>query len=293
MMSLSRTRHGSRVRATLMAGAMLAWAATAPAQVSPEESTAKLKPAEGLEATLWAAEPMVENPTNIDIDSRGRVWVTEGLNYRLHRAANKKHPRIADADRIKILEDTDGDGKADKVTVFADKIFPVPMGIAVEEVYDKDGKYRGAKVYVGNSPDLLVFEDTDGDDQADKRYALLTGFGGVDSDHGVHGMTLGLDGKLYFTHGDGCCSVQEDRTTEKVQNFNVVDRSGRHVSSSNLANTLRRVTAERLIRIEPVRIGPVPLSHILDRGWRPSFTARSLSGIWLLGFILALNLASG
>ena len=239
MMSFSRTRHGSSARAIAVAVAALAWATVAPAQETPEKATAMLKPAEGLEATLWAAEPMVENPTTIDIDSRGRVWVTEGLNYRLHRAANKNHPRIADADRIKILEDTDGDGKADKVTVFADKIFPVPMGIAVEEKYDQNGKYVGAKVYVGNSPDLLVFEDTDGDDKADKRYALLTGFGGVDSDHGVHGMTLGLDGKLYFTHGDGCCSVQEDRATEKVQNFDVVDKSGRHVSSSNLANTLR------------------------------------------------------
>src|ERR1017187_3974008 len=76
-------------------------------------------------------------------------------------------------------------------------IFPVPMGIAVEEHHDKAGKYTGCRVFVGNSPDLLVLEDTDGDDKADKRYPLLTGFGGVDSDHGVHGMVLGLDGKLY------------------------------------------------------------------------------------------------
>jgi putative membrane-bound dehydrogenase-like protein len=195
-----------------------------------------LKPAEGLEASLFASEPMVINPTNMDVDSRGRVWITEGMNYRLtHRAA----PKVEEADRIKILEDTDGDGKADKVTVFADHIYPIPMGLAVEEVYGKDGKYKGARVYVGNSPDLLVFEDTDGDDKADKRSALLTGFGGVDSDHGVHGMTLGLDGKLYFTHGDGCCSFEAKDGSHRSRNFDVVDRSGRHVSSSNLANTLR------------------------------------------------------
>ena len=179
-------------------------------QVGPEESARLVEVAEGLESTLWASEPMVVNPTNIDVDSRGRVWVTEGLNYRLHRNRNDKFSRIDEADKIKILEDTDGDGKADKMTVFADRIFPVPMGIAVEERYDEAGEYQGCKVYVGNSPNLLVLEDTDGDDKADVRYPLLTGFGGIDSDHGVHGMVLGLDGKLYFTHGDGCCSVQPE-----------------------------------------------------------------------------------
>ena len=192
----------------------------------------------GLEATLWASEPMLVNPTNIDIDSRGRVWVAEGLNYRLTRGGNSRFHRIDDSDKIKILEDTDGDGKADKMTVFADQIFPVPMGIAVEEHWSKDGKYIGCRVFVGNSPDLLVLEDTDGDDKADKRYPLLSGFGGIDSDHGVHGMVLGLDGKLYFTQGDGCCSVQKDRS-ERQQNFDVIDKSGRHVSSDQLANTLR------------------------------------------------------
>ena len=202
------------------------------------ESARLLKPADGLEATLWASEPMLLNPTNIDIDSRGRVWVTEGLNYRLTRGGNSRFHRVDDSDKIKILEDTDGDGKADKMTVFADRIFPVPMGIAVEEHYSKDGKYTGCRVFVGNSPDLLVLEDTDGDDKADKRYPLLSGFGGVDSDHGVHGMVLGLDGKLYFTQGDGCCSVQKDKS-ERKENFDVVDKSGRHVSSDQLANTLR------------------------------------------------------
>jgi putative membrane-bound dehydrogenase-like protein len=216
----------------------LAGPRTGLAQVSSQESARKIKPAEGLEATLWASEPMIVNPTNMDVDSRGRVWISEGLNYRLTRGGNQRFSRIDDSDKIKILEDTDGDGKADKMTVFADKIFPVPMGLAVEEHYDKLGKYQGCKVFVGNSPDLLVLEDTDGDDKADKRYALLTGFGGIDSDHGVHGMVLGLDGKLYFTHGDGCCTV-EDGKDIGTRNFNVVDRSGRHVWSEQLANTLR------------------------------------------------------
>jgi putative membrane-bound dehydrogenase-like protein len=227
-----------RILALVVFGLAGMWPATLFAQVSPQESGRRLKAGLGLEATLWASEPMLANPTNIDVDSRGRVWVTEGLNYRLSRGRNGKFQRDESADKIKILEDTDSDGRADKVTVFAEKIFPVPMGIAVEEQYGKDGKYKGCRVYVGNSPDLLVFEDTDGDDKADKRYPLLTGFGGIDSDHGVHGMVLGLDGKLYFTHGDGCCSVQHDHS-ERQQNFDVIDKSGRHVWTDQLANTLR------------------------------------------------------
>jgi putative membrane-bound dehydrogenase-like protein len=219
------------------AAIVLAGSSTARAQISPEESAKKLKPAEGMEATLWASEPMVINPTNMDIDSRGRVWITEGLNYRLTHG--KPFKRVANADAIKILEDTDHDGKADKVTIFADNIFPIPMGLAVEENYGPDGKYKGCKVYIGNSPDLLVLEDTDGDDKADKRSALLTGFGGIDSDHGVHGMVLGLDGLLYFTHGDGCCSYEQSDGSHNAKNFDVIDKSGRHVSSDQLANTLR------------------------------------------------------
>ena len=234
----TRNRSGAALAALLSVSSFLAGPSPVSAQVTPEASAKLLKPADGLEATLWAAEPMVVNPTTMDIDSRGRVWITEGLNYRLTRGGNRQFHRIDDADKIKILTDTDGDGKADKMTVFADKVFPVPMGLAVEEKWSKEGKYLGCKVYVGNSPNILVLEDTDGDDKADKRYPLLTGFGGVDSDHGVHGMTLGVDGKLYFTHGDGCCSVQQDKS-ERAQNFDVVDKSGRHVSSDQLANTLR------------------------------------------------------
>ncbi len=240
MLHRPRSARATAVRIGLILGlaGLVLWPSAASAQVSAQESAKRLKPAEGLEATLWASEPMLSNPTNIDVDSRGRVWVTEGLNYRLTRGGNRRFHRIEEADRIKILEDTDGDGRADKVTVFADRIFPVPMGIAVEEHYDKAGEYRGCRVFIGNSPDLLVLEDTDGDDKADRRYPLLTGFGGIDSDHGVHGMVLGFDGKLYFTHGDGCCSVQHNHS-ERQQNFDVVDKSGRHVWTDQLANTLR------------------------------------------------------
>ena len=205
-------------------------------QESPEESLRSLDPAEGLEVSLWASEPMVNNPTSMDIDSRGRVWIAEGLNYRMKQRQFDTLQRVDGADRIKILSDTDGDGKADRVTVFADNIFPVPLGLAVEEIRD-NGKQTGTRVYVGNSPDLLVLEDNDGDDKADVRYALLTGFRGIDSDHGLHGMTFGPDGKLYFTVGDARYGA--DRVQARERTFDVTDKSGRRLSASNFGTTLR------------------------------------------------------
>ncbi len=155
----------------------------ATAQQSPEASLGYLQPAEGVSVSLWAHEPMLCNPTAMDIDSQGRVWITEGKNYRMKLKEFDGLDRIDGADKIRILEDTDHDGRADRVIDFADNIFPVPLGLAIEEIWS-DGVRKGTRVYVGNSPDLLVLEDTDGDDRADRRYPLLSGFHGIDSDHG-------------------------------------------------------------------------------------------------------------
>lgn len=143
-----------------------------------------------LEAGLFASEPDVFNPTNMDIDHKGRVWLCEAYNYRNdvnHIPYEKK------GDKILILEDTDGDGKADKTKVFYQgEDVNAALGICV----------LGNKVIVSASPNVFMFTDEDGDDVADKKEILFKTLDGLQSDHGVHAMVFGPDGKLYFNFGN-------------------------------------------------------------------------------------------
>lgn len=149
--------------------------------------------ADDLQAVLWAESPMLFNPTNVDVDARGRIWVTEAVNYRNYNNDSTAFPHAPRGDRVVILEDTDNDGKADKSTVFVqDRDLVSPLGIAV----------IGNKVYVSCSPHLIVYTDTNADDVPDAKELLLTGFGGVDHDHSLHAILGGPDGKLYFTTGN-------------------------------------------------------------------------------------------
>jgi len=183
----------SRPLAACASLCVAAWlAAPTAAQQKPEDSLKSLKVAEGLEATLWASEPMLVNPTNIDIDDKGRVWVLEAANYRgTFKPWGLLRP---EGDRILILEDTDSDGKADKQTVFYQSPkLQAPLGICV----------LGDKVIVAQSPNVMVFTiDKSGDKPAGEPQVVLTGFSGVDHDHGVHAGIFGPDGRFYFNAGN-------------------------------------------------------------------------------------------
>src|SRR5262249_477451 len=96
---------------------VLIFAASLPAQQTAPQTVKRLKLVPGLEVKLWASEPSFVNPTNIDIDSRGRIWVLEAVNYRRQLKGEKDYR--AGGDRILILEDSYHTGKADKVKVFA------------------------------------------------------------------------------------------------------------------------------------------------------------------------------
>jgi putative membrane-bound dehydrogenase-like protein len=146
---------------------------------------------EGMEITLWAATPMLYNPTNMDIDKDGRIWVAEGVRYRSH------HARQPQGDRIVVLQDTDGDGKADSTHTFVQEpALIAPLGISVID----------NKVVVSQPPDLIVYTDVDRnqrfDPAIDKREVLLTGFMGINHDHSLHSVTVGPDGKWIFNSGN-------------------------------------------------------------------------------------------
>ena len=163
--------------------------------VIAEESEKTLKVVEGLECKLWASEPDVINPTNMDIDEKGRIWVVEGANY---RGKNKMRP---EGDRIVILEDTKGTGKCDKATTFyQDKSLLCPLGICVV----------GNKVYMSQSPTMWVFEiDETGYKPKGPPEKYLDGFSGVNHDHGLHKMMFGPDGRFYFNSGNSGMEAAE------------------------------------------------------------------------------------
>lgn len=151
--------------------------------VSAEEAVKKMTVPEGFSVEIVAAEPDVVNPVSMCIDEKGRFWITESFEY------PRREPGPG-RDRIKVLEDTNGDGKVDKVTVFAEGL-NIPSGIAVG--------YGG--VWVANAPDILFLQDTDGDLKADKQEVIVTGFGRTDTHELPNSFTWGPDGWLYGLNG--------------------------------------------------------------------------------------------
>ncbi|PYL01765.1 MAG: hypothetical protein DME19_00475 [Verrucomicrobia bacterium] len=149
--------------------------------LAPGETQKKFKVPKGFEVRLFASEPEVVNPVAMTWDERGRLWVLELYEYPKGVPKGQKG-----RDRIKILEDTDADGRADRVTVFADG-FSLATGLAL----------GNGGVYLGVAPDLLFLEDTNGDDKADKTTVLKTGFGMEDRHELLNGFAWGPDGWLY------------------------------------------------------------------------------------------------
>ncbi len=152
----------------------------------PQNALSSMQVASGLEIELFAAEPMITNPTNISVDAQGRVWVCEAYNYDV--APDKAD---AEGDRIVVLEDTDHDGKADKRTVFYQgKDLFLPLGITI----------LGDKVYVTCSPNVFVFTDQNGDLVPESKDILFNRM--HKGEHSTHSLMPGPDGMIYFSLGN-------------------------------------------------------------------------------------------
>ena len=151
--------------------------------LSPAEAVKAMTVPEGFKVEVVASEPDLVNPVAMTFDERGRAWVTESLEYPRREPGHGR-------DRVKVLEDSDGNGTFDRSHIFADGL-NIPSGIAIGH----------GGVWVANSPDILFFRDLDGDGKADSREVVVTGFGRSDTHELPNSLSWGPDGWLYGWNG--------------------------------------------------------------------------------------------
>jgi putative membrane-bound dehydrogenase-like protein len=152
--------------------------------LSPEESMKLIQIPVDFEIELFASEPDIINPMTMAWDERGRLFVVETLDY------PNEVRKEGGNDRIKILEDTDGDGKADKITIFADSL-NIPSSLV----------FANGGVIVSMAPHFLFLKDTDGDDKADVKEIIMTGWSQSDTHAGPSTLKYGLDNKIWGVLG--------------------------------------------------------------------------------------------
>ncbi len=151
------------------------------ASLDPELERKTFKIADGWEINLFAADPMVEKPIEMNWDNRGRLWVATSETY------PQLKPGAIPNDKIIVLADSAGRGRADRSTIFADGLF-IPTAVA-----PGDG---GA--YVTNSTEIVHFDENPATGKAEHRRVVLAGFGTEDTHHIIHTLRWGFDGRLYW-----------------------------------------------------------------------------------------------
>ncbi|MCO5237015.1 MAG: c-type cytochrome [Chitinophagaceae bacterium] len=152
--------------------------------LSPEEERLGFRLPEGFEINLFAAEPDIGKPMNIAFDARGRMWVTQSHEYPFPAKPGKG------GDKVTILEDTDGDGRADKFTTFSDTL-NIPIGVLPV----------GDGVIAYSIPNIYKYSDTNGDDHADQQTKLLGPFKTQDTHGMINNFVRGFDGWIHSCHG--------------------------------------------------------------------------------------------
>jgi len=277
--------------------------------------------APGFKVDLWAAEPLLANPVAICTDEKGRWYVAE--TFRLHAGVTDirghmdwlneelasqtvaerdaymtRHEgkRIADyykeSDRVRLLVDTDGDGKADKATVFADGFNHLHDGIGAGLLA------RGGKVWYTCIPDLYLLEDTKNTGTADVKKSLQTGYGIRTGflGHDLHGLRMGPDGRLYFSIGDRAFNVKNGTNVVKETEMGAVLRCNPDGSQLEIfARGLRNPQELAFDRFGNLFTGdnnsdggdPARWVYVVeggDNGWRVGFqfiNSPNSRGVWL------------
>ena len=202
-----------------------------PGPKSPEESLASITTNKDVRVELVAAEPLITDPVAFDWDVQGRLWVVEMGDY--PGVDGQADEREEDGGRVRVLADTDNDGKYDKATTFLSGLH-FPTGIH---------RWRNG-VIITAAPDIIYAEDTDGDFKADIRKVLYTGFVEGNQQHRVNGLRWSLDGWLHVGNGDSGGEIRAvDRLIESQKPFsetavNIGGRDLRIQPDSGLIETL-------------------------------------------------------
>ena len=219
----------------------------APDKGSPDEALAQVRVEKGLNVEVWAAEPLTVNPVSFCFDEKGRAFVAETTRFGNGVPDTRGHMNWLDEDlacrttadrlamykkhnykgyekyddQVRLVWDSTGGGKADKSSVFSSGYNRPEDGLAAGVLA------RKGSVYLANIPDLYLLKDTKGENKADVKTSLFTGFGPTVQfiGHDLHGLRMGPDGKLYFSVGD--------------RGFNVTTKEGKQLLYPNTGAVLR------------------------------------------------------
>ena len=153
---------------------------------TPEESRKLIQVPVGFHLELFASEPDIINPVSMAWDEKGRLWVIETVDY----PNTVREDKSEGDDRIKICEDTDGDGRADKFTIFAEN-----LNIPTSLVFVNGG------ILISQAPEFIFLADTDGDDVADVREVIMEGWGTFDTHAGPSNLQYGMDNYIWGVVG--------------------------------------------------------------------------------------------